>query len=348
MNLLNLTFSELEALVRDELGQPGFRAAQLWQWMWQKGCRDFAEMTNLSKDLRAGLAQRAGIVWPETVRTLVSRDNTVKFLLRLFGGALIESVLIPGPGRFTQCLSTQAGCAMACTFCNTGRMGLERNLNLAEILGQVLVGRRYLEDHGLDPLKNLVFMGMGEPLQNLDEVLRALSALGHPLGLGFSPRRTTVSTVGLPEGLEALGRSGLALPAVSLHAPNQELRARIMPRAARVPLSELMACLDRYPLRPRERITYEYLLLKGVNDSLDHARQLAGLLSGRRCKVNLIAFNPCPGIPYQAPDQEAVLAFERLLWDKGLTATLRRGMGLDIQAACGQLRAEAASVDSGP
>ncbi len=286
------------------------------------------------------------MIWPETAETRVSRDGTIKFLLRLSDGKLIESVLIPNDklARYTLCLSTQVGCPMACTFCNTGLMGFERNLTQGEILGQVLVGKAHLAAQGLAPLTYLVFMGMGEPLLNLDWLLKSLATLYSDTGLNLSWRRTTVSSVGLPRGLDILGQSGLALPAISLHAPTQELRARIMPRAAQTPLDELLAALDRFPMKPRERITFEYLLLGGVNDSLGHARQLHKLLCNRRCKVNLIAYNATEGSPYQAPDPDTVLAFEKLLWDKGMTATIRRSMGTDIKAACGQLKAECLSA----
>lgn len=341
INLLDLTYDGLEAFVVQTLGLPRFRADQLWRWMWQKDARRFEDMTNLSKELRAELPELASVHWPEVAETHRSKDGTVKFLLRLHDDCLVETVLIPSvQGRYTQCLSTQVGCAMACTFCNTGQMGFERNMTHGEILGQILVGRRFLLDEGLPELRNLVFMGMGEPLNNLDTLLDVLRTMNSDIGLNISWRRATVSTVGLPKQLDILGRSELALPAISLHAPTQELRARIMPKAARVPLEELMACLDRFPMRPRERITFEYLLLGGVNDSLEHARQLADLLQNRRCKVNLIAYNATDDAPYRSPDRQQVERFEKYLWDRGMTATIRRSMGADIKAACGQLKAD--------
>ncbi|MEF2146575.1 MAG: 23S rRNA (adenine(2503)-C(2))-methyltransferase RlmN [Desulfovibrionaceae bacterium] len=340
LNLLDFTYDGLQEYVLETLKESRFRAEQIWRWLWQKDARSFEEMTNLSKDLRARLPEIAEVRWPEPVDRQTSTDGTVKFLLRLGDGKLIETVLIPSnQGRYTQCLSTQVGCAMACTFCNTGLMGFERNMTHGEILGQILVGRRHLVDSGLPDLRNLVFMGMGEPLNNLDNVLNVLRTLNSDIGLNISWRRATVSSVGLPKQLDRLGESGLAMPAISLHAPTQELRARIMPKAARVPLDELLACLDRFPMRPRERITYEYLLLGGVNDSLEHAKQLADLLGHRRCKVNLIAYNATEGAPYRAPDREQVIRFEKYLWDRGMTATIRRSMGADIKAACGQLKA---------
>jgi 23S rRNA (adenine2503-C2)-methyltransferase len=340
INLLDLTYDELKSFVADDLKQARFRTDQIWQWIWQKGCADFEQMTNMGKELRALLAERAFIFHPSIDRAQVSRDGTVKLLLRLHDGKLVETVLIPFNGRYSQCLSTQVGCAMACTFCNTGQLGFERNLTMGEILGQVLVGRKYLADNNLDPLRNLVFMGMGEPLLNLDNLLRALETLPSTKGLNISWRRSIVSTVGFPEQLRTLGETELALPAISLHAPTQELREQIMPKAARVHLDDLMRCLNEFPLRPRERITFEYLLLQGVNDSLKHADQLAKLVDPKRMKVNLIAYNATEGLPYKAPDREQVEAFEKRLWKHGVTAFIRRSMGADIMAACGQLKAD--------
>ena len=359
-NLLDFTYSELE-LFCSELGEAPFRARQLWQWLWQKRERDFGRMTNISKELRERLGREAVVLWPEAVQVQTSRDGTTKFLLSLADGQRIESVLIPEKDHFTLCLSTQVGCALGCTFCATGRMGLVRNLNMSEILGQILVAREHVAGlvatgqaqgqaqelaqeltQGL-ALRNLVFMGMGEPLLNWGNLRRALESLHHPLGLDFSKRRITVSTVGVPGMLAEFGGLGLAALAVSLHAPTQELRARIMPRAARFVLDDLIAELAAYPLQPRQKITIEYVLLGGVNDDLGHARELVRLLNKVKAKVNLIPFHPSPELPYAAPDMNSVLAFENLLKSKGLPATLRKSKGQDISAACGQLRAEMAA-----
>jgi 23S rRNA (adenine2503-C2)-methyltransferase len=341
LDLTDFSRSELADLA-SRFGEPAYRGEQLFQWLWQKGADDFSEMTNLSKSLRARLRDVAVINRPELKDLRVSADGTVKMLLALADGALVETVLIPEKNHVTQCLSSQVGCAMACAFCRTGQMGLTRNMTAGEIVGQVITAKRYLAEQGRgEELRNLVFMGMGEPLMNTREVLRALEILNHDKGPGFSQRRITVSTVGVGRGLEELGASGLASLAVSLHAPTQELREKIMPRAAAaMPLEGLMAALDRYPLRPRQRITYEYLLLRGVNDDPALARELARLLGDRKAKVNLIAFNEGPGIEYEAPEHESVLAFEKVLWDKNITATIRKSKGLDIKAACGQLKAE--------
>ncbi|MBI5518908.1 MAG: 23S rRNA (adenine(2503)-C(2))-methyltransferase RlmN [Desulfovibrio sp.] len=341
-DLLNLTRSELEAFVVDELKQPRFRSDQLWHWLWHRGAQSFDAMTNLSRELKGKLAERAAIVYPGVDVVRVSRDGTIKLLLKLADGERIETVLIPMAGHYTQCLSTQVGCAMACSFCSTGELGLTRNMTMGEILGQIMVARAHLAQNGLQPLKNLVFMGMGEPLMNLTELLRSLETLGSAEGISIASRRSTVSSVGIPQGLKILGDSGLAVPAISLHAPTQELREKLMPKAARVPLDELLGCLDRYPLKSRERVTYEYIMLGGVNDSLAHAKQLVRLLGQRRCKVNLIGYNPPPPetgkAPFQAPDPEGVLAFENYLRSKSITTFIRRSMGQDIAAACGQLK----------
>ncbi len=228
---------------------------------------------------------------------------------------------------------------MACTFCATGQMGFTRNMSAGEILGQVLAARDWLNDDLINPrLKNLVFMGMGEPLLNLPNVMRSLEVMNSDIGLAFSHRRITVSTCGIEKGLRELGESGLAYLAVSLHAPTQELRQRIMPRAAALPLPDLMDALKAYPLKTRERMTFEYLLLGGVNDGPEHAKALAKLMAHIKGKLNLIEYNPAPGAPYTAPSPEAVSAFERILWNKGITAVLRKSKGQDIDAACGQLK----------
>lgn len=345
-NLLNYTYPELEIFFTDVLGEPRFRAKQVWQWMWQKMAHDFDTMSNVSKTMRQKLAEVAYIRWPDVAAVEKSRDGTVKFLLSLEDGAQVETVLIPatqkeGSVRMTQCLSCQVGCAMGCTFCSTGSMGFERNMTAGEILGQVLVARKYLGDarpeHPI--IRNLVFMGMGEPLLNLTELQRALTALNDNNGLSFSPRRITVSTCGIEKGLRQLGDSGQAFLAVSLHAPTQDLRAQLMPKASHWPLEKLIRTLEDYPLKTRERITFEYLLLGGVNDSLEHARDLVRLVSRVKGKLNLIVYNPAEGAPYAAPRESDILAFEQYLWAKGITAIVRKSKGQDIKAACGQLKA---------
>ncbi len=346
-DILNLSLDEFTDWLAGT-GESPFRARQIWKWIWRRDARSFEEMSDISLALRKKLAESAAIVLPEVADVQTGGDGTTKFLLRLGDGALVETVLIPseskdGRERMTQCLSCQVGCAMGCTFCSTGAMGFVRNMSMGEILGQVLVAREHLArvmpDEPEDQrLRNLVFMGMGEPLLNLREVLRSLEVLNSRWGLELSARRITVSTCGLEKGLAELGESGLAYLAVSLHAPNQELRAKIMPKAARWPLEDLLRFLRSYPLKTRERLTFEYLLLGGVNDAPAHARELARLMAHVKGKLNLIVYNPAAGSPYRAPDPAAVLAFEKVLWDKKITAVLRKSKGQDIKAACGQLR----------
>lgn len=349
-SLLDLTLPELTEFVTTTLGEPAFRARQLWIWLWRKRAKSFNEMTDLSLAVRSKLEQTARITWPEVKTTQTSKDGTIKLLLQLEDGALVETVLIPsesktGKKRLTQCLSTQVGCAMGCTFCSTGSMGLIRNMTAAEILGQVLVARDFLVDDPSDPtLRNLVFMGMGEPLHNFTELMKSLTILNDEQGMAFSARRITVSTSGVQKGLLELGQSGMAYLAVSLHAPTQELREKIMPRAAQWPLKDLISTLRSYPLETRERLTFEYLLLGGVNDTTQHAQELARLLSHIKAKLNLIAYNPTPDSPYTAPSPEHILAFQKVLWAKGIVATLRKSKGQDIDAACGQLATQHSPV----
>ncbi|MDY0276247.1 MAG: 23S rRNA (adenine(2503)-C(2))-methyltransferase RlmN [Desulfomicrobium sp.] len=339
-NILELPYQELEKVVAN-MGHQTFRAQQLWQWLWRKGERNFSSMTNIAKSFQEHLAQFWSVTWPEVVAIQCSQDGTVKLLLELEDGLRVETVLIPDKDRYTQCLSCQIGCPMGCTFCSTGQMGFVRNMSGGEIAAQVLVARDYLRKHHLaQEIKNLVYMGMGEPLLNWPEVKKSLDILSHPQGLEFSRRRITLSTCALPGKLALFAAEGLALPAISLHAPTQEIREKLMPGAAKWPVEELIKALQKFPLKPRERVTIEYILIQGINDSLEHARQLVRLLAHLKCKINLIAYNPAPGINYKAPAPKDVLAFEELLRSKGFTATLRKSKGQDIAAACGQLKTE--------
>lgn len=339
-NILELTYPELEAAVV-AMGHQPFRARQLWQWLWRRGVREFSAMTNIAREFRDQLSTEWTLAWPEVHEVRTSSDGTVKLLLRLVDGATVETVLIPDQDRYTQCLSCQIGCPMGCTFCSTGLMGFVRSMTGGEIAAQVLVARDHLRRLNLaQEVKNLVYMGMGEPLLNWGEVKNSLNILSHPEGLEFSRRRITLSTCAIKGTLDVFGTEGLALPAISLHAPTQEIRERLMPGAARWHIDDLIGSLQKLELRPRERVTIEYILIKGVNDSVQHARQLVRLLSHLKCKINLIAYNPGPGIGYEAPHTEDVLAFEDLLRKKGFTVTLRKSKGQDIAAACGQLKTE--------
>lgn len=347
INLNSLSYQELELFVTSELKLPKYRTEQLWNWIWAKNIIDFEQMTNVAKETRKILAEKAYLFRPSIEKTSKSKDGTIKFLLKLEDGELIETVLIPsvakdGNGRVTQCLSTQVGCAMGCTFCSTGKLGFTRNMTQGEILGQVQAARFYLEDtrpeHPL--IRNLVFMGMGEPLLNFETLMQSLKTLHHPKGLAFSARRITVSTCGIQKGLKELGESNLAYLAVSLHAPTQEKREMLMPKAAKWHLEDLLSALESYNLHTRERMTLEYLVLGGVNDTQEDAKELVKICSRLKAKLNLIPYNNTPNSPYKAPSPENLLKFEKALWAKNVTAIIRKSKGQDIEAACGQLRAE--------
>ena len=305
---MDLSFNELLNFVRNQK-EADFRALQVWKWLWQKGQFDFSLMTDLKKSFRKSLEQDWDITLPTIHGVKKSDDRTIKLILKLYDGSLIETVLIHEKGRYTQCLSTQVGCSMGCTFCSTGKMGFIRNMTASEICSQVLMGSEYLKENGNYTIKNLVLMGMGEPLLNWHYVKKSLDILTSPQGACFTRRRITLSTVGIPGMLEKFANTDMALPAISLHAPNQKLRKIIMPKAARFNLSDLMREIDSYPLRKRERITIEYLLLGDINDSPSHARELTFLLKGLRCKINLIAYNPGSGLPYYPPKEESIENF---------------------------------------
>lgn len=321
-------------------GEQKFRVEQVWQWLWGKGVENFYEMTNISKLLRERLNETFSISWPKLNKVSVSRDGTHKFLIKLEDNELIETVLIPEKDHYTLCISSQVGCLLGCTFCHTGQMGFKRNLKAYEIVAQVILAKKFIQEHGLARLlRNIVYMGMGEPLLNWQEVKKSLVILNHEKYLNFSKRRITLSTIGVLDTLRLFGDSKLGRLAVSLHASFSTLRTKIMPATSKWPLEELLLALEQYPLEPRERITIEYILLNGVNDSKEDALELVRILKGIRCKINLIKYNPWPGSAYKPPSEERILAFEKVLWDHNLTAILRKSKGEDILAACGQLRA---------
>jgi 23S rRNA (adenine2503-C2)-methyltransferase len=317
------------------LGEKPFRARQVLQWLYKHGARDFGEMTTLGKGLRARLAAVASLreMSPDQVET--SADGTRKMLFSLADGLAVESVLIPEAEHSTLCVSSQVGCRMGCTFCATAGLGFKRNLSPSEMLGQVLAARRLVDE--TRPLTNLVFMGMGEPLDNLDNLLIALQHILGDHGLQMSQRKVTVSTAGRVDRLAALGRATPAALAVSLNAPNDELRGKLMPINRKWNLAALKQALMAYPLKPSRRITLEYVLLGGVNDQPEHAAQLAAWVKGLKCKVNLIALNPHPGAAFRAPRPATVEAFQEALISRHVTALLRKSRGADIAAACGQL-----------
>ena len=334
-SLSGMTPESLQALA-EQLGLKAFRGRQLFRQIHVRFEDDLDSMTDLPSALRDALLRAGHPVRALKVASSVeSLDTTVKVALEAHDGERIETVLIPmGDGRFTQCMSTQAGCALACAFCFTGTLGLHRNLSAGEIVDQHLLVRRHFSDR---PVRNIVFMGMGEPLLNYDELKQAITLLQSPMGLKMSPHRITVSTAGVVPGIERLGREMDVNLAVSLNAPNQNLRQRIMPVARRYPLDELMAALQTYPLQARQRITVEYVMLRGINDSAADAGQLVRLLSHLKCKVNLIPFNSYPGSVFKTPEPTAVNRFVQALADKHMTVTVRQSRGADIAAACGQL-----------
>ncbi len=339
-NLLELAPEELVRLV-EGWGEPAYRGRQLAAWIYRRGVSAFEAMSDLPRALRARLAAEAVVRPPEVVRTLVSRDGSRKLVLGLADGREIQAVLMPDRDRLTLCVSSQVGCGFGCAFCYTGTMGLVRQLTAGEIVGQVFAARATLAPG--ERLTHVVFMGMGEPLANYAATVKALRILTAPEGFGFSPRRVTVSTVGLVRAIERLGREGIPVNlAVSLHAATDELRSRLMPVNRGWGLEDLLAACRRFPLPLRRRMTFEYVLLDGVNDDVEEARRLARRLAGLRAKVNLIPFNPWEGSGFRRPPVERIRAFQRALLDAGLTATVRWSKGEDVGAACGQLCAAGA------
>lgn len=332
VDLKNLTPDEVVAFLAG-IGKERFRARQLLRWIYTRGVVSFAEMTDLSRELREELERRALVSdWhPEVVEESI--DGTRKYLFRLDDGETIETVRIPMEGgRSTLCISTQVGCAMGCVFCLTGTFGLVRNLTPSEIVNQVCAAVKEA------PVNNLVLMGMGEPLHNLDNVVKALTILQAVDGFSYSSRKITLSTSGLvPEMLE-LGRRIRVNLAVSLNATTDEVRDQLMPINRRYPLKELMAACREFTLQPRDRITFEYILIRGVNDSLDDAKRLVKLLHGIKAKVNLIPFNEHAGSPYRTPERDAIERFQVFLLSRDIVAIRRASKGQDISAACGQLK----------
>ncbi len=347
-NLLGLSAAELRAFV-ESLGEPGYRGAQIYHALYAERKFDFAEMTNLPAALREKLARQAVIALPRIVRRHLSADGTVRYVLALdsqsAGGASrgqapkeanVETVFMPEENRQTICISTQAGCAVECQFCLTATLGLVRNLSAGEIVGEVLVA---LEDHRteLKPQTNIVLMGQGEPLLNYDAVMAALRVLLDPSGVAIAPRHAALSTSGIVPGIERLAQEKVRPNlAISLNASSNEQRDQIMPINRKYPLEKLLDACRRYPLRPREWLLFEYVLLGGFNDSPEDARRVVRLLAGIRAKVNLIPWNP-GALPFQRPEQVRVEEFRRILIDKGVLAFVRDSRGQDVMAACGQL-----------
>ena len=353
--VLDLTELERPALedALEARGHQRFHAAQIFRWIYSRGIADPAAMTDLSRELRTLLAESFTISTPTVIQREKSVDGTEKFLLRLGDGRQVESVFIPDTSdtpdtapRYTFCISTQVGCAMACAFCLTGKMGLVRNLSAGEIVGQV----RVLADalHLRAARFNIVLMGMGEPLHNYDETMKALRILVDERGFAMSPRRITLSTVGVLPALERLAREPV-MPnlAISLHAPTDEQRGALVPINRKYGVADIVEACKRFPLKRRSRITFEYVMLSGVNDRPEDARRLAKLLAGVKSKVNLIPLNAAAGIPFERPSDETVDRFAQILADHHLTVSVRKSRGRDIRAACGQLIVEGQKRSAG-
>jgi 23S rRNA (adenine2503-C2)-methyltransferase len=353
-NLSGQTRAELaQTLIDADVVRPEkakMRASQLWRWIHHYGVIDFAQMTDVAKEMRASLAQAFTVARPEIVERQVSKDGTRKWLIRTAPGIEIETVYIPDVGRAgALCVSSQVGCTLNCTFCHTGTQALVRNLTAAEIVAQVQVAR---DDLGEWPspkedrrLSNIVFMGMGEPLYNLDNVAAAIDIIADNEGIAISRRRITVSTSGVVPELKALGEQTQAMLAISLHATNDALREQLVPLNKKYPLAELMAGIRAFPgLSNAKRVTFEYVMLKGVNDSPAEAKALVQLLKGIPAKINLIPFNPWPGSPYECSDWKTIEAFAAILNRGGYASPIRTPRGRDILAACGQLKSESEKV----
>ncbi|MEM9717270.1 MAG: 23S rRNA (adenine(2503)-C(2))-methyltransferase RlmN [Pseudomonadota bacterium] len=352
-NLIGLTREQLSvslAGIDVPEKQIKMRTGQIWQWLYQKGVQSFDEMTNLAKDFRAKLADNFALARPEIVTKQVSTDGTRKYLLRIEGGHEVEAVFIPEEDRGTLCISSQVGCTLTCTFCHTGTQRLVRNLTAAEIVGQVLVARDDLEEWGKPPgdkrmLSNIVLMGMGEPLYNTDNVRDAMQIAMDNEGISLSRRRITLSTSGIVPEIERVGREIGCMLAISFHATTDDLRDVLVPINRKHKIDELLqACRDYPRLSNAERITFEYVMLKHVNDSNEDARRLVKLISGIPAKINLIPFNPWPGSPYERSDWDRIEEFAAIVNKAGYASPVRTPRGEDIMAACGQLKSETERV----
>jgi len=340
-NLLGLSRQQMEAFLSEQ-GEKPFRAIQLLKWIHQFGVTDFDEMTNISKDLRARLKETAEVRPPRVKQRFDAADGCFKWVVEVESGSSVETVLIPEAGRGTLCISSQAGCSQDCAFCATGKQGFNSDLTTAEIIGQLWLAKRELDAFGTKKprrVTNVVMMGMGEPLLNFDNVLYAISLMMEDNCYGLSKRRVTISTSGVVPALDRLREYTDASLAISLHAPNDELRSQIVPINRKYPIKELLRSTNAYlEALPDSRVaTIEYILIAGVNDHRQHARELAELLRDTPCKINLIPFNPFTGSEFRRSSSSAVSTFQKILRDAGYTTTIRTTRGDDIGAACGQL-----------
>jgi 23S rRNA (adenine2503-C2)-methyltransferase len=350
-NLIGLSREELEEKIL-AAGLPAFRARQIWHWLYHRGATAFDQMTTLAKPVRISLAEKFAIIRPSVVREQLSEDGTRKWLLRVPGGGEVESVFIPEEDRGALCLSSQVGCALTCQFCHTGTQPLVRNLTTADIVGQVLVARdaygEWPSPQGGRMLSNIVMMGMGEPLLNYENVARAIRIIMDHEGISISKRRITLSTAGYVPNMERCGEELGVNLAVSLHAVRDDLRDEIVPINRKFPIRELLKACRAYPgSNNARRITFEYVMLKGVNDSASDARELVRLLSGIPAKVNLIPFNAWPGAPFECSDRQTIAAFADIVNRAGYSAPIRVPRGRDILAACGQLKSASERMKRG-
>ncbi|HSR54997.1 MAG TPA: 23S rRNA (adenine(2503)-C(2))-methyltransferase RlmN [Alphaproteobacteria bacterium] len=342
LRLIGLDRADFAALM-EELGEKPFRAGQLWAWVYGRGLRDFEGMTTLSKAFRARLEETCSLARPAAAEDRLSADTTRKWLFRFTDGQLAETVFIPNDDRGSLCISSQVGCTLNCRFCHTGTQRLVRNLDAGEIVGQLMAARDAIGEWGLPSqdrkITNIVMMGMGEPLYNFDNVAKALRITMDPEGLSISKRRITLSTAGVVPMMARCGEELGVNLAVSLHAVSDDIRDELVPLNRKYPIKELLAACRAYPgVHNARRITFEYVMLKGVNDSPADARALVRLLKGIPAKTNLIPFNPWPGAPYECSSDAAIAAFARIVNDGGLSAPVRAPRGRDILAACGQLK----------
>lgn len=342
VDLKNLSPSELNESL-GSFGKERYRSAQILRWLYQKGAHSFEEMTNLSKRFRQELNQVNFISTFHPLHVQQARDGTKKFLFQLEDGNRIESVLIPDKARLTLCVSTQVGCALGCRFCLTGKRGWKRDLTAAEILNQILAARERLENK--TSITNIVLMGMGEPLANYKNTLKAIDLMRHPDAFKFSSRRITLSTAGLLPELERLAKEKIPFRlAISLNAADEETRSHLMPINRRYPLNRILEVCRSFPLQPRSRITFEYVLIDGINDSPQDAKRLFKILQGIPSKVNLIPLNEAPGIPFKRSSEENIRRFHEILMEGGLTAIIRTSKGAEISAACGQLQGKSSEL----
>ncbi|MEM1230069.1 MAG: 23S rRNA (adenine(2503)-C(2))-methyltransferase RlmN [Pseudomonadota bacterium] len=338
MNLFGLDRAATEALFQERYGGKPFRARQFLKWVYHRGVRDPQAMTDLAQAVRDDLSRTTSFALPEVVARHASKDGTLKWVVRVAGGSCVETVMIPEKGRNTLCVSSQVGCALDCSFCSTGKQGFSGNLSTADIIGQLVIANADMAARG-EAVTNVVFMGMGEPLLNFDAVLPAARLMMDDLAFGLSKRRVTISTAGVVPQIYRLAEHTDVSLAISLHAPTDELRSELVPLNRKYPIAMLLEACHVYlaGMGEKRSLTMEYTLMKGVNDDLGQARDLARLLRGLRCKINLIPFNPFPGSGYDTPAPQAVRDFQTYLLNAGFATMLRTTRGDDINAACGQL-----------